>query len=95
MKESSDEAGSPWSRASTSRTAATAAVGMSAGEAQPPGFAKCTATQNVDVPVPQAVKEILEVVKPAPRGALTPCQLAELRVLRQYVASFRDWPVSN
>ena len=78
--ESSDETGLSWSGASgTSSIAATAAVVKSVGDDWPPGIAKCSATQNVGVPVPQDVKEFLEVVRPPPRGPLAPLEEAELR----------------
>ena len=39
----------------------------SVGGAWPPGITKCSATQNVDVPVPHVVKEILDVIKDVPQ----------------------------
>ena len=49
-------------------TAATAAVAKSVGEDRSPGIAKCSATQNVDEPLPHVVKEIFEVIKDVPQG---------------------------
>ena len=73
-EESSGETGPLWSRASgTSSTAPTATVAKSVDDDQPPGIAKCNATQNVGVAV----------------SLLTLLEQAELRMLRQFAAGYR------
>ena len=78
LAESSGEAGSSCPRSHDTTIAATTAVAKSVGEVLPAEFAKhgasteselakCSATQNVGVPVPHVVKEISGVIKDVPQ----------------------------
>ena len=76
LAESSGEAGSSWSRPNGTTSADVTAARKSVGEARLLGIAKCSSTQNVDVPVPHVkVLEVLQRLRAQQRCFVAPVMI--------------------